>query len=137
MLHTLRDILIVGDFIIHGELSSVPGVKVLIDILAENNLRQHATHMKRHMLDLVITRSSSSIVSSTSAYISSVSDHYSVVFRLLSARSVPACAVKQLRDVYRLEYFVRLEADLSPRLAFVDTTLVVNTMVGQYEHVVL
>ena len=115
----------------------MPGVKTLIDILAENNLRQHATHMKRHMLDLVITRSSISIVSSTSEYTSSVCDHYSVVFRLLSASYVPARAVKQLRDICRLDYFVRLEADLSPRLAFLDTTLVVNTMVGQYEHVFL
>ena len=32
---------------------------------------------------------------------------------------------------------VRLETDLSSRLASIDTTLDVNTMVGQYEHAVL
>jgi len=68
---TRQDILIVGDSNLHCELNSAPGVKVLHDILAENNLKQHVTgpiHMKGHMLDLVITRSSSSIFSSTSAY---------------------------------------------------------------------
>ncbi|KAI0214517.1 putative RNA-directed DNA polymerase from transposon BS [Lamellibrachia satsuma] len=136
---TRQDILIVGDFNLHCELNSAPGVKLLNDILAENNLKQHVTeptHMKGHMLDLVITRSSSSIVSSTTAYPSSISDHYSVVFRLSSASPVSARAVKQLRDFRGLD-LVRLETDLSSRLASIDTTLDVNTMVGQYEHAVL
>ena len=136
---TRQDILIVGDFNLHCELNSAPGVKVLNDMLAENNLKQHVTeptHMKGHMLDLVITHSSSSIVSSTSAYPSSISDHYSVVFRLSSASPVPTRAVKQLRDIRGLD-FVRLETDLSSCLASLDTTLDVNTMVGQYEHAVL
>ena len=136
---TRQDILIVGDFNLHCELNSAPGVKLLNDILAENNLKQHVTeptHMKGHMLDLVITRSSSSIVSSTTAYPSSISDHYSVVFRLSSASPVSARAVKQLRDFRGLDV-VRLETDLSSRLASIDTTLDVNTMVGQYEHAVL
>ena len=112
----------------------MPGVKLLNDILAENNLKQHVTeptHMKGHMLDLVITRSSSSIVSSTTAYPSSISDHYSVVFRLSSA-----LAVKQLRDFRGLD-LVRLETDLSSRLASIYTTLDVYTIVGQYKHAVL
>ena len=85
------------------------------------------------MLDLVITRSFTSIVSLTSAYPSSISDHYSVVFRLSSARPWPARAVKQLRDIRGL-YFVRLETDHSSHLASIDTTLDVNILVGQYEH---
>ena len=59
---TRQDILIVGDFNLHCELNCARGVKVLNDILAENNAKQHVTeptHMKGHMLDLVITRSSS------------------------------------------------------------------------------
>ena len=127
---------IVDDFNLHCELNGAPGVKVLNDILAENNLKQHVTeptHMKGYMLVLMITRSSSSFVSLTTAYPSSISDHYSVVFRLSSASPVSARAVKQLRDFRGLD-FVRLETDLSSRLASVDTTLVVNTMVGQYEH---
>ena len=92
---TRQDILIVGDFNLHCEFNSAPDVKVSHDILAGNNLKQHVTeptHMKGHMLELVITRSSSSIVSSTTAYPCSISDHYSVVFHLLSASPVPARA---------------------------------------------
>ena len=135
---TRQDILIVGEFNLHCELNGAPGVKVLNDILAENNLKHvtEPTRMKGHMLYLVITRSSSSIVSSTSAYPSSISDHYSVVLRLSSASPVSARAMKQLRDFRGID-FVRLETDLSSRLASVDTTLNVNTMVGQYELAVL
>ena len=57
-------------------------------------------------------------------------------FRLLSARPVPTLAVKHLRGYRRFD-FVRLETDRSSRLAFIDNTLNVNTMVGQNEHVVL
>ena len=85
--------------------------------------------MKRHILELVITRSSISIVSLTSAYPSNISDHYSVVFRLSAASPVPDRALKQLRDFRGLD-FDRFETDLSSRLASVDTTLDVNTMVG-------
>ena len=49
---------------------------------------------------------------------------------------MPARAVKQLRDFRGLD-FIRLETDLSSRLASVDTTLNVNTMVGQYAHAIL
>ena len=89
--------------------------------------------MMGHKLDLVITSSSNPIMSSTSAYPSNISEHYSVDFRLSSDSPVPSRAVKQLRDCRGLD-FVRLETDLSSRLASVDTTLVVNTLVGQYEH---
>ena len=41
-----------------------------------------------------------------------------------------------MRDFRGLD-FVRLKTDLTSRLGSVDTTLAVNTMVGQYEHVVL
>ena len=47
-----------------------------------------------------------------------------------------ARAVRQLRDFRGID-FVRLETDPSSRLASVDTTLDVNTMVSQYENAVL
>ena len=53
---TQQDILIVGDFNLHRELGSAPGVKLLNEILAENNLQQHvteSTHIRWHRLDLV------------------------------------------------------------------------------------
>ena len=41
---TRQDILIGGDFNLHSELNSAPGVKVLNDILAENNM-SHNPHI--------------------------------------------------------------------------------------------
>ena len=40
-----------------------------------------------------------------------------------------------MRDFRGLD-FVRLKTDLTSRLGSVDTTLDVNTLVGQYEHTV-
>ena len=92
--------------------------------------------MKGHVLYLVITCSSSSIVYLTTAYPSRISDHYSVVFRVSSARPVSAHTVKQLGD-FRGLYFFCLETDLSSRIASVDIILDVNIMVAQYEHAFL
>ena len=55
-------------------------------MLAENNLQQHVTkptHKAGHMLDLVISRASSSIISTTDVYDASISDHISVLFNLI------------------------------------------------------
>ena len=81
---------IVGDFSLHCELNNAPGVKVHVT---------EPKHMKGQMLCLVITHSFSSIVSSTTAYHSSISDHYSVVFRLSSASPVSIRAVLH-RQIY-------------------------------------
>ena len=134
-----QDMLIVGHFNLHRELGSAPGVKLLNDILAENNLQQHvteSTHIRGHRLDLVITRSPSSIVSSTMAYPSSISDHYSVVFLLSSANPVPARTMRHLRDIRGINHD-RFEADLLKHLAFVDINMNVSAVVDQYEHAVI
>ena len=92
---------IVGDFNIHCELSCAPGVKLMNETLVENNLQQQvaeATHIRGYMLNLIVTRSPSSIVLSTAAYPSRKSNNYSIVFHVSSADLVPACTVKQLRD---------------------------------------
>ena len=134
-----QDILIVGDFNLHCELGFAPGVKLLNEILAENNLQQHvteSTHIRGHRSDLVITRSPSSIVSSTMVYPSSISDHYSVVFLLSSANPVPARTIRHLRDIRGINHD-RFEADLSEHLASVDINMDVSAVVDQYEHAVI
>ena len=119
---TRQDILIVGDFNFHCKHNGAPGVKVLNDILAENNLKQQVTdptHMKRHMLELVIIRSSSSFVSLATAYPSSISDHYGVVFRLSSASPVYARPLKRLRDFcgnYQEHHQIVPSKDMQPGL---------------------
>ena len=127
---TRQDILIVGDFNLHCELNSAPGVKASNDILAENNLKQHVPE-PRHMKETLVRLGNNTLIQFNRVVNnpSSISDHYSVVFRLSPASPVSARAVKQLRDCRGLD-LVRFETDLSARLMSVDTTLDVNTMVG-------
>ena len=84
----------------------------------------------------MITRSPSSIVSSTMVYPSSISDHYSVVFLLSSANPVPARTIRHLRDIRGINHD-RFEADLSEHLASVDINMDVSAVVDQYEHAVI
>ena len=59
------NILITGDFNIHFELNSAPGVEKLRQILEERGLQQNVmlpTHKRGHTLDLVISRISNPIV---------------------------------------------------------------------------
>ena len=78
------ELIITGDFNLHCEIPNAPGVKTLKDLLAENNLQQHVTkptHKEGHTLDLVISRASSSIISTTDGFDASISDHFSFVQR--------------------------------------------------------
>ena len=82
---TRDELLIAGNFNLHFEEPSAPGVSYLKDILAENNLEQRVTqptHRGGHMLDLLITRTTSSIIRTTEVYRSCISDHFSVLFPL-------------------------------------------------------
>ena len=136
---TQRDILIVGDLNLHCELDFALGVKLLNEPLAEHNLQQHvteSTHIRGHRLNLVITRSLSSIVSSTTAYPSSISDHYSVAFLLSSANPMPACNMRHMRDIRGINHD-RFEADLSEHLASVDINMDVSAVVDKYEHAII
>ena len=84
----------------------------------------------------MITRSPSSIVSSTMAYPRSISDHYSVVFLLSSANPVPARTMRHLRDIRGINHD-RFEADLLEHLGSVDINMDVSAVVDQYEHAVI
>ena len=76
----------------------------------------------------MITRSPSSIVSSTMAYPSSISDHYNVVFLVSSANPVPARTMRH--DIRGINHD-RFEADLLEHLASVDITMDVSAVVDR------
>ena len=84
----------------------------------------------------MITRSPSSIVSSTMAYPSSISDHYNVVFLLSSANPVSARTMRHLRDIRGINHD-RFEADLLEHLASVDINMDVSAVVDQYEYALI
>ena len=78
-----KELLFVGDFNIHID-SSNNESKGFLDILNANGLTQHVTsptHQKGHMLDLVITKEQSNLLSGSSiVFISGVSDANSSYF---------------------------------------------------------
>ena len=79
---------------------------------------------------------SSSIVSSTRAYTSIISEHYSVVFLMSSANPVPVRTMKHLLDFRGLKHD-RFEADLLEHVASLDPNMDVSAIVDQYEHAVI
>ena len=78
------------------------------------------------MLDLVITRTSSNIVTTTDVCKSSISDHYSVTKPRSSSQ------MRQVRNFKRMDH-ASFEADLISELANVDTELGVEIVLRQYE----
>ena len=78
------DIIIAGDFNLHFERQDASGVDAFRRLLLENNLKQHVlqpTHTKGHMLDLVLTHLSSSILNGVTVEKSNISDHHSVLLQ--------------------------------------------------------
>ena len=110
-----EDIIHVGDFNLHLGLPNATGVKEFTHLLAENHLVQHVTkhtHRAGHTLDLIITRSDSSLVSATDVFNSSISDHSSVIFNLETAKPSHVKQREQVQDFRRMDQEC-FEADLS------------------------
>ena len=125
-----EDIIIVGDFNLHLELPNATGVKEFTRLLAENNLVQHVTkhtHRAGHTLDLVITRSDSSLVSATDVFNSSISDHYSVIFNLATAKPSHVKQREQVQDFRRMDQEC-FEANLSMALREINLKLDTNAL---------
>ena len=130
-----EDILMAGDFNLHFHLPNACGVQYLKQILADNNMHQHVTqptHRSGNMLDLVITRASSNIVTTTDVCKSSISDHYSVIFPLHVTKPRSSSQMRQVRNFKRMDH-ASFEADLISELANVDTELGVEIVLCQYE----
>ena len=125
-----EDIIIVGDFNLHLELPNETGVKEFTRLLAENNLVQHVTkhtHRAGHTLDLVITRSDSSLVFATDVFNSSISYHYSVIFNLAAAKPPHVKQREQVQDFRRMDQEC-FEADLSMALREINLKLDTNSL---------
>ena len=130
-----EDILMAGDFNLHFHLPNASGVQYLKQILADNNMHQHVTqptHRSGNMLDLVITRASSNIVTTTDVCNSSISDHYSVIFPLHVTKPRSSSQMRQVRNFKRMDH-ASFEAHLISELANVDTELGVEIVLCQYE----
>jgi exonuclease III len=75
------ELIISGDFNVHVDQPSEHSPKSFLSTLESYNLTQHVhfpTHNLGHTLDLLITRSTSNIISSTDWTIPFISDHYAI-----------------------------------------------------------
>lgn len=84
-----RRLLICGDFNIHVDEPNSPDTKRFMDLLESFSLEQHVvtpTHVHGHTLDLIITRTSDSLVNGTPHSDRFLSDHCSVICNLSVAK---------------------------------------------------
>ena len=108
-------LLIMGDFNFHMENIDSYSVKNMIDLLDEFGLKQHVTDATskhaNHMLDLIITRNSESLIYDTPKISTYLSDHASVVFQLNSSNHKHKESPKSYRPLNKIDV-TRFKQDL-------------------------
>ena len=78
LISTSSELILTGDFNLHVDDPAAPHVSSFLDLLNTFNLTQHITfptHNSGHTLDLLITRSTSSLISSPDHIFTPISDH--------------------------------------------------------------
>jgi hypothetical protein len=73
------ELIVTGDFNIHADCPTNPSTSAFLDILDSYSLTQHVdfpTHTHGHTIDLILTRSNSTILSKVEFTIPFISDHY-------------------------------------------------------------
>ena len=100
------EVLITGDFNIHVDILSDPFSKTFSNLLETFDLKQHIafpTHDRGHTLDLLITRSNSTIISDLDHTISSISDHYAIKSSIsVSAYPRPPRITKTIKSLCKI-----------------------------------
>ena len=116
---TNRKFLLIGDFNFHMDNIRNKDSAKLLDVLHSMNLQQHVqqpTHIKGHLLDLIITRSNEDIVDTIHYHPMLISDHAPLTFHILAAKPPAvrkAISFRKIRDI-NLKEFEKdiLESDL-------------------------
>lgn len=100
-----ENILIVGDFNFHVDSSCDPNAKRFLSLLDSFNLCQHVTgetHVKGHTLDLVISRSSNSVV--RDVHIDTfLSDHAVILGKCFLARPPTSEEIRSFRQLRKVD----------------------------------
>ena len=89
------------------------------------------THKAEHTLDLVISRASSSIISTTDVYDASISNHFSVLFNLIISDPSSVPKVTLARDMRSFSY-TKFKDDLSIKLIKIPLQQDPNTLLLQH-----
>ena len=99
-------LLITGDFNIHVDIPSGPFSKSFSNLLQNFDLKQHITfptHNHGHTLDLLVTRSNSTILSDLDYTIPCISDHYAIMSSIsVSPHQHPSCVTKTIRSIRKI-----------------------------------
>jgi hypothetical protein len=117
---TPHEFLITGDFNLHLDNSSDSQVKQFLSALDSANLKQHIdfpTHRDLHILDLLITRSDTSLSPNITSSSVSPSDHFPIFSRLhISPPNLPPLATISIRSLKSINLHKFTRDILSSRL---------------------
>ena len=97
---------LIGDFNIHWESPDKKVVQNFAVMLQSAGLHQHvttATHQSGHTLDLVITRTGDSIISSCEVQNDEIADHFSKNCKLELSKPRPRPEHKQIRRFHKMK----------------------------------
>ena len=128
-------LLIMGDFNFHIENIDSYSVKNMIDLLDEFGLKQHVSDATskhaNHVLDLIITRNSESLIHDTAKISTYLSDHASIVFQLNSSNHKHKELPKSYRPLNKID-LIRFKQDLRNSDIVTKPKTELNELVNQY-----
>ena len=106
LVSSTSELLITGDFNIHVDIPSDPFSKSFSNLLEIFDLKQHITfptHNHGHTLDLLVTRSNSTILSDLDYTIPCISDHYAIMSSIsVSPHQHPSRVTKTIRSIRKI-----------------------------------
>ena len=107
LISTPSKIVITGDFNFHCDQPTDPSVSSFLELLDAFGLKQHIafpTHDSGHTLDLVITRATSSFVTSSCSIFTPISDHLLVLSNFsIPVKSRPTRTTKTTRPINKID----------------------------------
>jgi len=107
LISTPSEIVITGDFNFHCDQPTDPTVSPFLELLDVFGLKQHITfptHDSGHTLDLIITRATSSFVSSSSSSFTPISDHLLILSNFsIPVKSRPTRIMKTTRPINKID----------------------------------
>jgi len=124
----------VGDFNIHFDNNQNRNAEKFKDILESTNLRQHVskpTHVKGHLLDLIITNVDEDIVTNIQHYPPAISDHTPITFNLQAAKPPPVTQTIRYRKLKHID-IESFQLDIQNSELIKKPKCDVNEFVNQY-----
>jgi hypothetical protein len=135
---TPLDLCILGDFNLHMDNMADGHVAKFMTLLDGFGFQQHVnttTHRNGHILDLVISRTSSDTVMQVDVHNDELSDHFSVNCTLAVGQGITSSGCMNIRKLKKVDpsAFTR---DLATTLSQADPSAGIESMVSKYDSVI-